>query len=435
MIASWMLYTLLISILLSLAGVAAERALSTRGRPTRFVWVAALALSLGWPLAPTMARLVPSAPRPVHVLPFTIVVQAPGAISADEVAAMQRARVIDRSLVGLWITLSLLLLRAAGDRRRLSRAVARHMEARTREWRSRPALEQRWTRRRGTSVDGRRAAGVDSLARRIAACARAAARRGASHRGRSISALWRCNRRRAHAVERRALVSGTPASPGDRDGLRRPRAPRASVAGTLRHADPDDRAATLDRANAVCPDALGTHDQSRAEDSRDAHDDSETRTYDDVRRRHHRRRAARLRELAAIGRHDVQEAERHRRSSRGLRPSPLRRFGPRRFRSRSRSPGKPASGKNEVLKLDPRADTRRARFRATRLRAIRRCSCRLASKAPRSFASIRTAGQGDSEHCVDADVDARPVLRVGARCHCRTGAARRTRPCRCRTCS
>ena len=197
MIASWMLYTLLISILLSLAAVAAERALSTRGRPTRFVWVAALALSLGWPLAPTIARLVPSAPRPVHVLPFTIVVQAPGdnlrrRSSGD--AARPRHRPVARRAVDHAVAA---VARAVGDRRGLSRAVTRHVEARTRERRSRSALEQRWTRRRGTSVDGRRATGVDSLARRVAACARAPARGGASYRGRSIPALWRGNRRRA----------------------------------------------------------------------------------------------------------------------------------------------------------------------------------------------------------------------------------------------
>jgi TonB family protein len=109
MLASWMLYAALISILLSLAGVAVERALSTRGRPTRFVWVATLALSLAWPLAPTIARMIPSAPRPVQLLPFTIVVQAPGTVSPDEAAAVRRAQIIDRSLAGLWITLTLLL--------------------------------------------------------------------------------------------------------------------------------------------------------------------------------------------------------------------------------------------------------------------------------------------------------------------------------------
>ena len=109
MIASWMLYAALIGILLSLAAVAAERALTARGKPTRFVWVAAIVLSVGWPLAPAVARLLPAPPRPVSILPFTIVVQ-PITISAGEIAALHRAQVVDRALMGLWVTLSLLLL-------------------------------------------------------------------------------------------------------------------------------------------------------------------------------------------------------------------------------------------------------------------------------------------------------------------------------------
>lgn len=110
MLASWMLYAVLISILLSLAGAAAERALATRGLPTRFIWVATLALSLVWPLAPTLARLLPAPTQPVRVLPFTIVVQAPGTVSADEVAAFARTKLIDRALAGVWISFSLLVL-------------------------------------------------------------------------------------------------------------------------------------------------------------------------------------------------------------------------------------------------------------------------------------------------------------------------------------
>lgn len=110
MLASWMLYAILIGILLTLAGLAVERALAVRGLPFRFVWIAVLALSLGWPLAPTIARLLPSAPRPVRVLPFTIVVQAPGDVSPDEVAAARRARIVERSLIGIWAALSALAL-------------------------------------------------------------------------------------------------------------------------------------------------------------------------------------------------------------------------------------------------------------------------------------------------------------------------------------
>lgn len=105
MIASWMLYCLAISMLLSIAGVAVERALASRGWPVRFVWVATLALSLAWPLAPMAARLLPTPPRPVRVMPFTIVVDVSPAVPST----IDRAAMINKGLVGAWIALSLLL--------------------------------------------------------------------------------------------------------------------------------------------------------------------------------------------------------------------------------------------------------------------------------------------------------------------------------------
>lgn len=110
MIASWMLFALALSVLLAVAGFAAERVAKAYGRATRFVWVVTIALSVVWPLAPIVARLLPAPPRPVRVLPFTIVVAAPAAISADEAAAMARALLVDRLLVALWIALSLILV-------------------------------------------------------------------------------------------------------------------------------------------------------------------------------------------------------------------------------------------------------------------------------------------------------------------------------------
>ncbi len=104
MIASWMMYALAISVLLTIAAVATERVLTARGLPTRFVWIAALVLSMAWPLAPVAARLMPEAPRPVRVLPFTIVVDVP----TNTPIAVDRSAQIDRVLAGLWMTLSLL---------------------------------------------------------------------------------------------------------------------------------------------------------------------------------------------------------------------------------------------------------------------------------------------------------------------------------------
>ncbi|HEV8197416.1 MAG TPA: M56 family metallopeptidase [Gemmatimonadales bacterium] len=57
MIASWMIYTLLVGGLVSLAALAAERALLLLRLPVRWVWAAALALSL---LIPCLAHFMPS---------------------------------------------------------------------------------------------------------------------------------------------------------------------------------------------------------------------------------------------------------------------------------------------------------------------------------------------------------------------------------------
>lgn len=104
MIASWMLYALAISILISVAGVAAERALASRQRPTRFVWVATLLLSIAWPLVPAIARMLPAPPRPVQMLPFRIVVDITPAP-----AAIDWPRIVDRGLIALWIAASIVL--------------------------------------------------------------------------------------------------------------------------------------------------------------------------------------------------------------------------------------------------------------------------------------------------------------------------------------
>ncbi len=107
MMASWMLYALCVGALVSIAALAAERTLTALGRPTRFVWSAAMIVSALWPLASVLARLLPAEPRAVRVLPFTIVVGAVGP-SASELAALVRALWIDRALIAVWVAASLL---------------------------------------------------------------------------------------------------------------------------------------------------------------------------------------------------------------------------------------------------------------------------------------------------------------------------------------
>jgi TonB family protein len=109
MIASWMLYAGCVSALVTLAALAAERAFSAFALPRRFVWATALNLSALWPLLPTIERLLAARPRPVSVLPFTIVLAAPTRISADAAAAAARIALLDKTLVVLWIALSTML--------------------------------------------------------------------------------------------------------------------------------------------------------------------------------------------------------------------------------------------------------------------------------------------------------------------------------------
>src|SRR6185503_5909516 len=108
MITSWMLYAGAISILISIAALAADQGLSARGLPTRWVWAAAALLSVVWPLGSVLRRLFP-APAAVSVLPFTIVVQTPAMIITPSIGA-RIAALLDRGLAMLWIALSLALL-------------------------------------------------------------------------------------------------------------------------------------------------------------------------------------------------------------------------------------------------------------------------------------------------------------------------------------
>ena len=107
MIASWMLYTLAIGILTTIAAAAAARAFDARGWPTRFVWASALVISVVWPVASLTSRLLPESAAPVTVLPFTIMVEAPAAVVSENA---DRALTIERALLGLWIVLSLVSL-------------------------------------------------------------------------------------------------------------------------------------------------------------------------------------------------------------------------------------------------------------------------------------------------------------------------------------
>src|SRR4051812_47234334 len=99
MIASWMLYTALVGVLLTIAAAALEGVAAARQRPVRFVWFAALLLSIAWPAGNAVGRLMPDSAPAVRLLPFTITVQSPEAASRR--AHPDRAASIDRALLFL----------------------------------------------------------------------------------------------------------------------------------------------------------------------------------------------------------------------------------------------------------------------------------------------------------------------------------------------
>lgn len=121
MIASWMLYALAVGGLLTAAAFALDRALAARGRATRGVWCAALALSILIPALGAIPREAFARSHGRQVVPFTITVAAPQAIVITDDTA-RRAVIVNRVLLGLWLGASaLLLLRLTRATRSLER--------------------------------------------------------------------------------------------------------------------------------------------------------------------------------------------------------------------------------------------------------------------------------------------------------------------------
>lgn len=120
MIASWMLYALAVGGLLTIAAFALDRGLAARGRATRGVWSAAMALSILIPVFGAIPRdlFTRSLGRPV--VPFTITVAAPTVVVTAD--ATSRALIVNVTLLALWAGASaLLLLRLARATRSLER--------------------------------------------------------------------------------------------------------------------------------------------------------------------------------------------------------------------------------------------------------------------------------------------------------------------------
>jgi TonB family protein len=112
MIALWIGYCLFISLMLCVAALAAERGFKLYGRPLRWVWVAALAGSIGLPLAALLFpawRALPSVP----LQPALHTAIEGVALSAGSLSVVEPARAtligIDGVLIALWILASVAL--------------------------------------------------------------------------------------------------------------------------------------------------------------------------------------------------------------------------------------------------------------------------------------------------------------------------------------
>jgi len=108
MITLWMLSAIAFTAFLAVAAWWGERALRTAGKPTRGVWLFALAAGTTWPvLVPLLRRLSPApASATLGVAVLDAVHIAPGGATP----AVAWLFVADRVLLGLWIAGSLLLL-------------------------------------------------------------------------------------------------------------------------------------------------------------------------------------------------------------------------------------------------------------------------------------------------------------------------------------
>ncbi|HEV8448034.1 MAG TPA: M56 family metallopeptidase [Gemmatimonadaceae bacterium] len=107
MIASWMLYTALVGVLVTLAAIGLDRVAITRARPVRMIWFSALLLSIALPIGRAAIQLAPKPVAPVQVIPFTITVQSPAMRTR---ASVWNRENVDRAFMYGWFALSALLL-------------------------------------------------------------------------------------------------------------------------------------------------------------------------------------------------------------------------------------------------------------------------------------------------------------------------------------
>jgi TonB family protein len=113
MMASWMLYTLALSALLTLTAIGLERAGVTLRRPVRFIWVASMLASLLVPALLAVRRAIVREAPAVQIMPFVIDVQRASPVVVSANGSSMAAR-IDVMLVATWIAATVFLLARLG---------------------------------------------------------------------------------------------------------------------------------------------------------------------------------------------------------------------------------------------------------------------------------------------------------------------------------
>jgi TonB family protein len=104
-----MSYAFLVAASVAITAVVVERITAARRLPVRVVWAAALFLSIAWPAGSAVREVLAARMQPVTVLPFTITVR-PSRIVSDQPLPPDRAALVDRLLIAVWIGLSIVLL-------------------------------------------------------------------------------------------------------------------------------------------------------------------------------------------------------------------------------------------------------------------------------------------------------------------------------------
>lgn len=111
MIASWMIFTVVTSAFFGVAALAAARAASAAGRPTRMIWSFALLAAAFWPaiaLATSQLR-PPAAGSGIFTLPLTLVARQSHAFTAGAWAGRVAAP-LEIALLAVWAVLTGILI-------------------------------------------------------------------------------------------------------------------------------------------------------------------------------------------------------------------------------------------------------------------------------------------------------------------------------------